>query len=234
MLIHYNSEYDRVGDYKILVKDMTYILAGKNANTTFIQSDCIVKHGDVSFFKNKLIKLQSIEDTYFTCCGSEYFSIAIQYLDLEKDFTNAKIDINSSSFNDEFMDFYFSLTDAVFKSTDNIINEGRLFFINNKDVFYFDIVIESRVFKKYKITKHQLENNEYITSYINNQKKGFEDENYQVLIDKWFGQFNEDFKNRFTSLYYENDKAIIKSPYLYKEDFIFEFMGYNKEYKYLK
>ncbi len=93
MLTHFHSDFERCNGIDDNLYDkpfefptnnfMTYILAGKIDNT-FIQTDCIIGKGNDSYFGNKLLKFQTIHNTFHSCIENAYFNNALSYLDADK------------------------------------------------------------------------------------------------------------------------------------------------------
>jgi hypothetical protein len=227
MLPHFKKNYLNL-DYENYER-MTYIIAGIQNNIPFLMVDCISLNKEKKkSFSNKLIKLESSKNTYFTLTGNQLLSDAIRLYDNWL-FSNNKINdfITGSDSIDSAIDFF--LNKVIKKCSDKekvkICKDNKIFFINSQNIVYFDLNFSNyKLIRKYKY----LVNNSFtIDSFISSHQKSINNEIINIFdyckneIIQMSGNIN--FKDRFSFITFKDDIPDYRLPYKNLEDTLIEY-----------
>jgi hypothetical protein len=213
---------------------MTYIVAGKTKDNTFLMADCIVTNSimKINTIRDKVIKLDSSEnETYFTLCGNPFIENCIRTLDLWFNLTNRTNDFinGETSFN--------SLVEIIGKTLNSYkgepfyLKENRLFFIDKNDVVYYDLKFSNSNILIKKPEKNILFDNYDIDSNLLSQSEPFylNNDTIEIYCQKCLehslklSKKDYEFKNRFTFINFFNNDIIYKYPYKRISDIIADF-----------
>lgn len=215
---------------------MTYIVGGKLNNVPFLMVDCIASGGNKTSFNNKLNKLESSENTFFTLTGNRELAHVIQILDswlsindLENDFMTGHNSMNSAiEIFYKYSDFQECLKNINFQPSEN-----RVFFINKDNLVYFDIKVHNS--KLSIFNKVVLDNFSKINSIMFNDPVSI-DNITNSLYDYCKNEIlslsiiGNAFKDRFSFITFKEEKPIVKYPYKDQFDIINEVfdLGFDK------
>jgi hypothetical protein len=219
---------------------MTYIVTGKLKNCCFLMADCIStnKKENKQSYRDKLYKLTSSENEYFSFTGTVLVSHALQILDTRLKQLNLSHDFFIGS------DSIKLLLDVIQKFLDvhpdkkNVnLGDNRLFFVNKNQVVYHDIKYNNLN----EIIEYsgpiELKENMLVDSVLNfppeqiEFRKNEEVEDFCTRhITEISKQYKIDFKRRFSFILLNHNGEIIeKRPYKHFSDMIAEYydLDYN-------
>lgn len=224
---------------------MTQIVTGKLPKCTFMISDCIAKNGSKKTFVDKIVKLSSSENVYFSLTGASFMMTCLSEYDYWLAINNKRNDfIEGENCIKEFIEvikLMYKYEVSVYKNS-ICFGRQRLFFINNGNAIYYDLNFTSK--NCYEIldvnyNKQILKENYFINSIITSSHnkidanidsdvdsiKEFCFDAIKKIITNTDLQFS-DFKNRFTFVLIPNEGAVIdEKPHKYFSDVIANHYG---------
>lgn len=152
---------------------MTYIIAGQLDNINFLMSDCIGK-GEASNGKNiylfveKIKRLMSDSDTYFSMTGPGYLAQIVELYDYWLYSQGIKSNFLETEFLTKLMNF-IGLATAHHPDKDIKLKANRFFFLSNNGVYFCNVNYDdNNVLKEFPLL-HKVNNRHYIDSNIASQ-----------------------------------------------------------------
>lgn len=230
---------------------MTYIIAGKSKNKTFLMADCLVRTIDNDItLGDKVIKLESsLNETYFTSTGTEIFAHSIGMLDEwyianeeKNDFISGDKSINKLI---EFINCLASINNSLSKPViENFyLGDNRLFFINKNTVVYYDLYYNgnneliNNEFSKYSLGENQIINSLFWKGCSNdpkNEKLEQYDNEFERYCNKAIPNMKDaekyDFQNKFTFVQFDEEGCLVKRPLKDFKDYIIAYLRLNQNY----
>ena len=221
---------------------MTYIVAGKLNDNTFLMVDCVeTKENDEYSFCNKLTRLKSTEiETYSTITGYDAFEYAIKIFDTKCFDNNIILNIENEEHINEILEIYELL--KINNSYTNGINIEKnfdfacLIFINKDKVCQYYIKLNEN--GKMYINKNTLVGNNQLFEGlpmlidINNKNLNNSGEIIEYCKNKiirfYKGQEkteNLDLKDKFSFIMFEGDKTTKLLPYKNNQELLFSEIG---------
>jgi hypothetical protein len=216
---------------------MTYIVAGKFNNNTFLMTDCVgTPPNGKHMFCNKLVKLKStMNETYSTITGYDSFQTAINLFD-RKCFENDIIfDVENKNHINEILEIYEHLKDNIKHNIEkNFLHSGLFFILNNKIVWY-KIMRDENGKLEISLTSH-IDNNhiseDFVDIHINNNQFNNPNEiiNYckQAIIKHYKRKEetkNLNLKDKFSFIMFNGDEKIKILPYSNNKEFVLSEIG---------
>lgn len=125
---------------------MTYIVAGKTKNSTFLMADCISTNEDNNYtLTDKLVKLDSsCEETYFSMCGNPFILNCILTINLWFKVSNRT---NDFIYGEESIKIFVEVIKKMLESYHGNpfqLGKNRLFFIDKNNIAYYDFIFNQQ------------------------------------------------------------------------------------------
>lgn len=230
---------------------MTQIVTGKLNGYTFMMADCISHSGSKNTFIDKIVKLNSSDNTYISLSGTSFVMSCVY----EYDYWLA---INQEGKNDfikgeESIKKLIDIIKLLYKyeveefNNEICFRKHRLFFITSKRAVYYDLTFEVKDCKEIKhidFEKIELESNQFIDSLVNFPSEDIPDnkdcgmseikeicyDDIRKMITNTQLSFDS-FKDRFSFILIEADGTILEErPHRYFSDIIANHYGidYNR------
>lgn len=206
---------------------MTYIIAGKLPNSTFMMSDCIVTNSQTNenTFFHKMIKLTSSISTYYSFTGVQFIDNCVRTYDFWLNMHNKVNDFVDGTNSINELKKVIEKMIETFPDADKMnLEKNRLFFVNQTSVVYYDLEYNENHELKREIEKFVVEENEFIdSSVLTHTKQGIpemEVEDFCKNYLKYFSKGNVDFKDRFSFVYFKENDIIFKEPFKHFSDLI--------------
>ncbi|MEI6347261.1 MAG: hypothetical protein WCP69_04855 [Bacteroidota bacterium] len=213
---------------------MTYIVAGKLSSCTCLMADCIVNRtGDTPIFTDKIRKLTSSDDTFFSVTGNCLIPESVEILDMW---------LFSLGRPNDFISGNNSITDLVkliswrfdkYHRTDGAkLDNNRIFFINRDSVIYYNLFYNENNLLTSNLAKTVLQNKKQITN-MSPHPISFDlistsnPLRYcKSVIDDLAKSENKDLKDRFSYIQLNSDSDdIIISPFKKISDIVAAYEG---------
>lgn len=205
---------------------MTFIVAGKLRNKTFLMADCVVTGPDGKTFTDKVRKAESVANTFFTLAGGAFLDGCLWAFDMRLAQAGRALNIYDISLLRKVIDGYLATDKDAAKIH---FERNRIFFITKDAVVYHDIEYDKNKMAVASITTHQLGNDTFIDSAVDLQMRNLTlpaDAQPKTFCRDRIDELNRltrkiDLKDRFTFLEMEDGKELIyQMPYKRMSDFI--------------
>jgi hypothetical protein len=220
---------------------MTHIVAGKLADRTFMMADCIsTEHGTRKRkFVEKLCKLESSEDTFFSMAGNVFIDNCVHTLDVWYTVNNIKKSNDFCTGEVSFNDLKNLIERSLWyvNNGDVSLGENRLFFIDKSNVVYYNLYFDDATNAIIRSDRKELNAGEYISSnFTNLDPLNHEDFSRGDLINHckdylvtFMGKDRINFLDRFSFVSgYMGDTCEFQRPFKAISDLI----AYGSEIKY--
>ena len=213
---------------------MTYIIAGKLKDRTFMMVDAIITNEKTrkKTFRNKLVKLDSSYETYYSMSGIAFIDNCIRVYD---DWLSQNNKENDFITGEESIKRLIKIIDKMLASCPVKVklNSNKIFFINKESVVYYKLIFDKNnkllgTPKRYKLSTGQCINS-IIDAPI--EKCNFNLENIEMSCEDYLNKMPSkqipskevDFKERFSFIELAPDKSPIRNyPNKRFSDFIAE------------
>lgn len=184
---------------------MTYIIAGKKQNSTFMMADTIVTNSEATkkTIINKIIKLESSESTYYTFTGVQFIDNCVRTYDFWLKNTKRENDFISGKNSIKELQLVIKKMVETFPGREQMsLYINRLFFINMNNVVYYNLEFDDNNELIKDSEKNILNTDEFIDSSVQTgTKKGIPEMDVRDFCKNHLenlSQKNIDFKDRFS------------------------------------
>jgi hypothetical protein len=210
---------------------MTYIVAGKLKNSSFLVADCIVNNAETSqkTFIDKVSKLDSSENLFYSLTGIQFIDNAVRSYDWWLHIKNRNNDFikGMNSFN-ELLLVIQRMVDSFSDKESLRLGINRLFFIDKNGVVYYNLNFNDKnKLEQDSGKKHVVEMNHFITSAIDypqtelKEKEDFDLKKFYSDALSFISKGKVDFKDRLTFVQiFVNGDTTINRPFKRFSDMI--------------
>ncbi len=207
---------------------MTYIIAGKKQNSTFMMADTIVTNVETKqkTIVNKMIKLESSKSTYYTFTGVQFIDNCVRTYDFWLSNTKRESDfISGVNSIKELQSVIKRMIDTFSGREQMTLEINRLFFINKNNVIYYDLAFDSNNELLKDAEKNILNDNEFIdSSVLTGIKEGIPEMDIQDFCKNYLAYLskkNVDFKDRYSFVeLFADGKETFNEPFKNFSDLI--------------
>lgn len=211
---------------------MTFMIAGKMHSQTFLMADCKVKlvGGKPPIFSDKVLRLESSENTYCSLAGTQFMYDCIQSYDTW---------LTSQDQDNDFLTgdrSIYELLAAIQRFRDKypfedplLLKKNRLFFITYESVVYYDLFYNEMNELEFQPERCPLEIDSYVDSNLAYDKSKIDmnelavrDYCFDHLSNMPYSSFSKN--NRYTFLlFYNNRNLTLERPYKNFSDIIISY-----------